>query len=171
MRQDIFKKNILPVVDKLFRLALSIMGNKEDAEDVVQDVLFNVWKKRDKWHEIENIEAYCFRSTRNTALDRIALMENQTQAIPEGFEYPFQEEDIQRKIEKQEQIEAIENWVKKLPEKQRSVFLLREIEELSYREIAGILNVSEEQVKITLFRLRRKLKDYFDKLEDDTGNS
>ncbi|GHS93997.1 DNA-directed RNA polymerase sigma-70 factor [Bacteroidia bacterium] len=164
IRQDKFKKNILPIIDRLFRLAFSITKNKEDAEDVVQDVLFNVWKKKTEWENIENMEAYCFRSTRNMALDKLALMENNLEEIPENYDYPALDEDVQRKIEVEDQMNLLEIWVKNLPEKQQTIFRLREVEELSYKEIAVILNISEEQVKINLFRLRRKLKEHFDNI-------
>jgi len=159
MRQNKFKTFLLPIRDKLFRLALSITGSKEDAEDVVQDVLLHILKKED-WENIENVEAYCFRSTRNRALDTIALKDNQADALPDDFDCPVQE-DIVKKVEVQEQIDMVEKWLAKLPEKQQTIFRLREVEELSYKEIASIVNISEEQVKIYLFRLRRKLKDYF----------
>ena len=162
MRQNKFKAILLPIIDKLFRLALSITGNKEDAEDVVQDVLLRLWKKED-WEKIDNIEAYCFRSTRNRALDTIALKDNQAEAFPDNFDYPVQE-NVELKVEVQEQIDWVEKWLKRLPEKQQTIFRLREVEELSYKEIASILNITEEQVKINLFRLRRKLKEYFDKI-------
>ncbi|MDR3219684.1 MAG: RNA polymerase sigma factor [Dysgonamonadaceae bacterium] len=165
MRQDRLKKNILPIADKLFRLALSITGNKEDAEDVVQDVYYNVWKKRDEWEAIENLEAYCFRSVRNTALDKIVLKENQHQTIPDDFDFPVQGGDIQHEMEVREQIDSLEKWLKTRPEIQQTIFLLREIEGMSYKEIATVLNISEEQVKAYLFRLRRKLKEYFEKME------
>jgi RNA polymerase sigma-70 factor (ECF subfamily) len=161
--QDKFTKNILPVVDKLFRFAFSITKNKEDAEDVVQDVLYNIWNKKE-WDKITNLEAYCFRSVRNVSLDKLALNENHTEEIPDNYEIPLQEDDIQKKLEDKEQIEQLEKWMANLPEKQRTIFLLREFEELSYKEIADILSISEEQVKINLFRLRRKLKEYFDKV-------
>jgi RNA polymerase sigma-70 factor (ECF subfamily) len=161
--QDKFTKNILPIVDKLFRFAFNITGNKEDAEDVVQDVLFNIWNK-EEWDGIKNLEAYCFRSVRNVALDKLALKENQVEEIPDNYEPPLREDDIQKKLEDREQIEQLEKWMANLPEKQRAIFLLREFEELSYKEIADILTISEEQVKVNLFRLRRKLKEYFDKV-------
>jgi RNA polymerase sigma-70 factor (ECF subfamily) len=161
MRQNNFKATLLPIIDKLFRLALSITGSKEDAEDVVQDVLLQLLKKED-WEKIEHIEAYCFRSTRNRALDTIALKDNRIEALPEDFDFPAQD-NIEQKIETLEQIDMIDKWLKKLPEKQQTIFRLREAEELSYKEIALIMNITEEQVKINLFRLRRKLKEYFDK--------
>ena len=161
MRQNIFKTTILPIADKLFRLALGITGTKEDAEDVVQDVLLHIWKK-DNWEKIESIEAYCFRSTRNRALDTIALKDNQTEALPDDYDYPAYN-NFEKRLEAQEQIELVEKWLAKLPEKQQTIFRLREVEELSYKEIAAIMNISEEQVKITLFRIRQKLKEYFDR--------
>lgn len=161
MRQNKFKEILLPIRDKLFRLALSITKNKEDAEDVVQDVFLHVWKKID-WKEIENLEAYCFRATRNRALDKMSLKENQLESLPDNLDFPIQE-NIEQIVEAQEQIDLIEKWLARLSEKQQTIFRLREIEELSYKEIALVLNITEEQVKINLFRLRRKLKEYFDK--------
>jgi len=165
MRQNRFKATILPITDKLFRLAFGITKNREDAEDVVQDVLLHILKKNDL-EEIENIEAYCFRSTRNRALDTIALRDNQLESFPDNFDYPFPD-DIERNLEAQEQIDLLENWLTRLPEKQQTIFRLREVEGLGYKEIASILNITEEQVKTNLFRLRRKLKDYFDRFKDD----
>ena len=161
MGQNKFKEILLPIRDKLFRLALSITKNKEDAEDVVQDVFLHVWKKND-WKEIENLEAYCFRSTRNRALDKIRLKENQFESLPDQLDFPIPE-NIEQIVEAQEQIDLIEKWLTSLSEKQQTIFRLREVEELSYKEIALVLNITEEQVKINLFRLRRKLKEYFDK--------
>jgi len=162
MRQNKFKATLLPITDKLFRLAFSITGNKEDAEDVVQDVFLYIWKKED-WDKIDNMEAYCFRSIRNRALDTVALKDNQAEAFPENFDFPIQE-DIELKVEAQEQIDLVEKWLTKFSEKQQTIFRLREVEELSYKEIASILNITEKQVKINLFRLRRKLKEYLEKL-------
>jgi RNA polymerase sigma-70 factor (ECF subfamily) len=161
MRQKKVEAILLPVRDKLFRLAFSITKSKEDAEDVVHDVLLHILKKEDL-EKIENIEAYCFRSTRNRALDMIVLKDNQVESFPDGFDYPVQE-DIERNVETREQIDFVEKWLVKLPEKQQTIFRLREVEGLSYKEIASILNSTEEQVKSSLFRLRRKLKEYFDK--------
>jgi RNA polymerase sigma-70 factor (ECF subfamily) len=160
--QNKFRESILPVIDQLFRLAFSITKNKQDAEDVVQDVLLKVWKKKADWGNIENLKAYCFRSIRNTALDKIALMDNSLEEMPENYDCPIPEGDTQQQMEIAEQMELLELWVKQLPEKQQTIFRLREIEGLTYKEIATIMKITEEQVKTNLFRLRRKLKKHFD---------
>lgn len=161
MNPNMFQKKVLPLTDKLFRLALSITGNRQDAEDVVQDVLLNVWNKKENWNKIENWEHYCLRSVRNTALDKLDLKDNQQVSIPEGFDLRESQMDIQTLLEKEEQMTLLDDFIRQLPEKQRTVFQLREIEEMNYKEIAGILNMTQEQVKINLFRARQKIKDYF----------
>lgn len=167
MRQDKFRKIVLPLVDKLFRLAFHITGNKEDAEDVVQDALFNVWRKKDEWDVIKNLEAYCFRSVRNIALDKLSLKDNQTESIPLGFDQQSLEISAQRQLETEERMAELEKLIARLPEKQRTVFVLREIEELSYKEIAEILQITEEQVKVNLFRSRQKLRMYFEEIGNE----
>jgi RNA polymerase sigma-70 factor (ECF subfamily) len=162
MKQDKFKKNILPLIDKLFRLALSVTGNKQDAEDVLQDTLFQVWQKRDKWDSIQNLSAYCFRAIRNNAINKISLKGNQQESIPEHFDIPEYKSTIQERLEEEEQTEMLEEYIRHLPEKQRTIFQLRTVEEFSYKQIAEILNLTEEQVKVNLFRARQKLKAFFE---------
>ena len=162
MKQDKFRNNILPLCDKLFRLALSITGNKQDAEDVVQDTLFKIWKKNNEWDSIANIEAYCFQSTRNIAIDKLALKDNQSESWEDDDDCPESGPGIQERLEQEEQLKMLDDFIAKLPEKQRTIFQLREIEGLSYKEIADILTVSEEQVKVNLFRSRQKLKSFFE---------
>jgi RNA polymerase sigma-70 factor (ECF subfamily) len=163
MKQDCFRNKILPLNDKLFRLALSITGSRQDAEDAVQDTLLNVWK-RDKWEDVENLEAYCYRSVRNIAIDKIALKENQQEAWNDGYDKLDAEESAQERLEQEEHLLLLEDFIRKLPEKQRIVFQLREVEELSYKQIAEIMNISEEQVKVNLFRARQKIKAFFERL-------
>lgn len=162
MKHDKFKKNVLPLVDRLFRLAISITGNREDAEDVVQDTLFQVLQKNDDADSIRNIEAYCFRSARNIAIDKISLKDNRQEAIPEHFDVPETRLNIQECMEEDEQAQMLEKCIGELPEKQRAVFQLRTVEGFSYKQIADAMNVSEEQVKVNLFRARQRLKDFFE---------
>jgi RNA polymerase sigma-70 factor (ECF subfamily) len=169
MKHDVFRKKIWPLTDKLFRLALSITGNRQDAEDVVQDAMFNMWEKRENWNSINNLEAYCFRSTANIAIDKISLKENQLESIPENFDFPENNPSVQDYLEKEEQLTLLENFIRQLPEKQRAIFQLREVEEFTYKQIAEILNVSEEQVKVNLFRSRQKLKEFFEKKFENEG--
>jgi RNA polymerase sigma-70 factor (ECF subfamily) len=106
--------------------------------------------------------AYCFRSIRNNAIDKISRKENQQESIPDNFDLPEYKSNIQEQLEEKEQTEMLEYCIRQLPEKQRTIFHLRTVEEFSYKQIAEMLNLSEEQVKVNLFRARQKLKFFFE---------
>ena len=74
MKKISFQNDVLPLKNKLFRLALRITLNREEAEDVVQDTMIKVWNARDRWQELDSIEAYSLTITRNLSLDRIKKM-------------------------------------------------------------------------------------------------
>lgn len=162
MSNDTFHRIILPLKDKLFRFAYSIVRERTEAEDITQDVLLRLWDKKEVWSEIENLEAYCYRATKNMAVDRLASM-----AIRKNQRFEPEKEDLffvdehspHHEIEHQEQITLIEACVELLPETQKIIFQLREVEELSYREIAETLDISEDLVRISLFRARKRLKE------------
>ena len=163
MKQESFQKQLLSLTDKLFRLALSITGNRQDAEDVVQDTLLNVWKKKDNWEQIDNWEAYCYRSTRNIAIDKISLTAHRQEAWSDEYDEPDTVFSAQERLEEEEQLLLLENFLRKLPEKQRTIFQLREVEDLSYKQIADVMSISEEQVKVNLFRAMQKIKTFFER--------
>lgn len=90
MQEISFRDNILPLKDKLFRLALRITFDRAEAEDIVQDALIKVWNKRDEWGELESIEAYCLTVVRNLAIDRSQKKEAQNLTLtPETQEMPM----------------------------------------------------------------------------------
>ena len=88
MKEIRFRDHILPLKDKLFRLALRITLHREEAEDIVQDTLLRVWEKRETWPQIESIEAYCTTICRNLALDRNAAARNSNLRLDEQMDTP-----------------------------------------------------------------------------------
>ena len=95
MREISFRNDILPLKDKLYRLALRITLNSAEAEDVVQDTMIRVWNKRDEWPQFESIEAYCLTIARNLAIDRSQKMEEAD--IRTGFHHVDQHGPIDRR--------------------------------------------------------------------------
>ena len=148
--------------DKLFRLAYSIVREQAEAEDIVQDVMVKLWSKRDEWKYIENLEAYCFRIAKNTSLDRLASMAIRKTGVidPERENLFFiDHRSPHSEMERKEQRSVIDQCIDTLSENQRLVFTLREIDGMSYREIAEALAISEDLVKISLHRARQKMKE------------
>lgn len=162
MNIDCFHTIILPMKDKLFRLAYSIVRDRADAEDILQDVLMKLWSRRDEWVHITNLEAYCFRITKNAALDRLAAVAvRNTRTIDSVKENQLfvEERSPHNDMVRKEQRKVIEQCIEELSENQRLVFTLREIEGMSYKEIAQALSISEDLVKISLHRARQKMKE------------
>lgn len=148
--------------DKLFRLALSIVRERAEAEDVLQDVLLKLWSRRDEWSKIENLEAYCFRSVKNSSIDRIAAKATRkTETIDQDKENYYFTDHVSpyNKLVQKEQNEVINRFIDTLSENQKMVFQLREIEGMSYKEISETLNISEDLVKTSLFRARKRMKE------------
>lgn len=167
MKEISFQKDVLPLKNKLFRLALRITLNREEAEDVVQDTLIKVWNARDRWQEFDSIEAYSLTIARNLSLDRIKKMENQNDSLEEQNTERLDENTStpsERMIQK-DKLDIVRNIIDELPEKQRSCLQLRDIEGKSYKEIADILSITEDQVKVNIFRARQTVKQRFQQFD------
>jgi RNA polymerase sigma-70 factor, ECF subfamily len=158
MQEISFRNDILPLKDKLFRLALRITLDRAEAEDVVQDTMIRVWNKRDEWQQFESVEAYCLIVAKNLAIDRSQKKEAQhVELTPEMAEEADTSGPYDRLVN-DERMRIIHRLINELPEKQRLIMQLRDIEGESYKEIAKVLQLTEEQVKVNLFRARQKVK-------------
>ena len=167
MKEISFQNDVLPLKNKLFRLALRITLNREEAEDVVQDTLIKVWNARDRWQELDSIEADSLTIARNLSLDRIKKMENQNDSLEEQNTERLDENTStpsERMIQK-DKLDIVRNIIDELPEKQRSCLQLRDIEGKSYKEIADILSITEDQVKVNIFRARQTVKQRFQQFD------
>ena len=168
MKKISFRNDVLPLKNELFRLALRITLNRAEAEDVVQETMIKVWNRRDRWDEIESMEAFCLTICRNISLDKIKKAENQNQSLNDEHDAPDRSyaSNPEEQAEQRDKVLLIRRLLDNLPEKQRSAMQLRDFEGKSYKEIAGILAISEEQVKINIFRARQTIKQKF--LETET---
>lgn len=159
----------MPASDKMYRYALSILKEPGIAHDVVQDCLVKIWQNRHKLPEIKSIDSWVMRITRNQCYDWVKVNRFSLQA----------ERDIERDdLAIQETEEADHptlvndhmNWLDKvidsLPQKQKEILHLREVEEMTYQEIAEVLSISLAEVKVNLHRSREKIRGTIKKIED-----
>ena len=160
-----FRNNILPLKNELYRLALRITMNAADAEDVVQETMMKVWNRRDQWDQIESIEAFCLTICRNLSLDKVRRMDNQAQTL--DATYDPKDQGVASNPEEQaiqsDRVRLVRQMISQLPEKQRSCMQLRDMEGKSYKDIATVLDITEEQVKVNIFRARQTIREKFKK--------
>ena len=165
MNLESFQSRVMPAKNKLFRFALRFLGNEEEAKDVVQEVLIRVWKGREQMNEVQNWEAWCMRITKNLSLDRIkAMARKQTHPIEEGYSVHQGTLSPHESTELHESMNRIGQFIAALPEKQRQVIHLRDIEGYSYNEICEILELDMNQVKVNLFRARNAVREKLTKI-------
>lgn len=166
IKQVSFRNDVLPLKNILYRLALRITLNSAEAEDIVQDTLIKVWNKRDSWAEIESIEAFSITVCRNLALDRISKHDNQNASLDEqGIDRQDTAYDPYERTQQRNKVELVRQIIDSLPVKQRACIQLRDFEGKAYKEIASLLNITEEQVKVNIFRARQAIKQRFTQLD------
>ena len=160
MNLETFQTRVFPVKNKLFRFAFRLLGSSEEAKDVVQEVFIKVWNNgQAELDGIQNIEAWCMRITKNLSLDRLRQQQRRpTDSIENGLQVPQTAPTPFEKTEMNESMKQIGEWMAVLPEKQRQVMHLRDIEGYSYQEICEILEIDMSQVKVNLFRARNTVR-------------
>jgi RNA polymerase sigma-70 factor (ECF subfamily) len=163
-----FQTHVLPLKNILFRLALRITQNRAEAEDVVQETMMKVWNRRDEWQQIESMEAFCLTICRNLSLDKLRRMDNQVLSLDDDQQAEassFDPIDNSHMANPEEQtvqhdrLQLVRQLINQLPEKQRSCMQLRDMEGKSYHDIAVILGMTEQQVKVNIFRARQTVRE------------
>lgn len=160
-----FKQKFLPFHPKLFRIACALVGNKSDAEDILQDAYFKLWNKRNELPEIENPEAFCVTLVRNLCLDflrspRAGRRETEIEEVASLATDSSPEKELETK-DKEQQIRQLIN---RLPDNQRQVIRLRGIDDCSMDEIEQITGLSAVNIRVLLSRARKAIREQFDKL-------
>ena len=166
MKEISFRNDVLPLKNKLFRLAMRITLNREEAEDIVQETLIKAWNARDKWQQMDSIEAYCLTVARNLSLDHQKKMDNQNASLEdEKTERPDTTSNPSERMIQQDKLDIVRRIIDTLPEKQRSCQQLRDIEGKPYKDIAAIMGITEDQVKVNIFRARQNIRQRFQQFD------
>ena len=167
MKKVSFRNDVLPLKNELFRLALRITLNRVEAEDIVQDTLIKVWDRRFEWERIDSIEAFSLTVCRNLSLDRLRKKENSNDSLEDvNIAEPVASSNPQDRMIQEDRVSLVRQIIDSLPEKQRSCMQLRDFEGKSYKEIAQVLDITEEQVKVNIFRARQMVKQKYLKLDN-----
>lgn len=158
MTIDEFKNEVMIHQDKLFRFALGIVKDKAVAQDVVQEVFIKIWETMDSYSHVTNWGAWSMRLVKNKSIDKLRSKHNRVSDIDMHYDLKDNTISPYKVTEGNDTMSWLEKLMENLPETQRMVMKLRDIEEFKYQEIADALEISLDQVKVNLFRARKKMK-------------
>lgn len=161
MQIEEFNHIVDTLKDKMFRISLRIVRDREEARDVVQDSLVKIWKSREKIASVENKNGYCMMIARNMAIDKLRSRKIDTSDIDDHYDLKSNASDPERLAIVRDELRQVKEIIATLPENHRTVLELRDIDGYSYKEISEISGYSIDKVKIYLHRARLKLKEHF----------
>jgi len=158
MTQADFVKLIMPFKDKVFRLAKRLLVSNEEAEDATQEILMKLWNNKDSIGEYRNVEAFSMTMTKNFCLDRLKSKQAQNLKIVHS-NYQDNDTSLQRQVELNDSANWVAKIIEELPEQQKMVLQLRDIEEYEFEEIAKVLDMNETAIRVSLSRARKTIRE------------
>ena len=161
MPASLFKQLLLPLYPRLQRVALRMLGNVEDAEDMVQEVYMKLWGKREELPDVQNMEAYCVALTKNMCIDRLRLAEVDRVDVDDVPLSLAAVDDVASQLERQDAVEQVKLIIETLPEKQQQVITLRDIRDCTFEEIEEQTGLTAVNVRALLSRARKTIRERF----------
>ena len=152
------KINSPTIRNRLLRVALRLLGSKDDAEDVAQEVLLKLYQRNDI-EELKNVEAYAVTMAKNLCFDIKRKTTNHRTVEIEQAEGKHESQTPHSCLEQADTYRFVQQTMEDLNDSYKLVIQLRDIEELEFDEIATIMGMNENQVRVTLSRARKKLRD------------
>jgi RNA polymerase sigma-70 factor (ECF subfamily) len=161
-----FKTDVLPISNKLLRFANQILQDEEEAKDVLQDVFLKLWQKREELQKVENLEAFAFRMTRNRCLDMIRSRRTISIESMKKVKFPEEESSDTDYLDLTNSVDQVKRIIAELPDLQRTIIHLRDIEQLEFEEIAEATQLNVNAIRVNLSRARKKVRDEILKIQN-----
>lgn len=161
-----FKTDVLPISNKLLRFALQILQDEEEAKDVLQDTFLKLWQKRDELEKVESLEAFAMRMVRNRCLDVIKARRTISVELVKNHHLPNEESFETDYLENADSVGLIKRIIAELPDLQRTIIHLRDIEQLEYEEIEKAIGMNVNAIRVNLSRARKKVRDEILKIQN-----
>ena len=161
MTHEIFKNTVFCLKDEMYRFAKRFVMSSDEAEDVVQDLMMKFWQKKEELANFGNLKSYALKSVKNECLNRLKHHD-----VKMGFaDFQMHRSELYQ-VETNNLKEQIIGFINLLPEKQKAVIHLKDVEEYEVSEISVILEMEENAVRVNLMRARQKVKEQIQKLMD-----
>lgn len=155
MTKEEFQKEVIPLGDKMYRIAYRLLGNSESAKDVLQELYLKLWEKRSALRKINSIDAFACTILKNKCLDKLRL---QKPTIDIEVLKTFGD-NPEATFDQNEGIGEVKKVIQMLPERQRIIMQMRDIDGCTFEEIALLADTSENNVRVQLCIARKWVKE------------
>ena len=158
MKQSEFLNVVMPFKDKLYRLAKRLLVSREEAEDATQEILMKLWSKNENIAKYNNVEAFAMTMTKNFCLDRLKSKQASNLKLVHS-NYGDDTASLQKQVEVKDSLNWVERIMEELPEQQKMVLQLRDVEEYDFDEISELLDMKPTAIRVALSRARKTVRE------------
>ena len=162
MKQSDFLKTVMPFKDKVFRLAKRLLVSTEEAEDATQELYFKLWNNKEKLKDYKSIEAFAMTMTKNYCFDRLKSKQASNLTLVHS-NYKEKGTSLDKQVDLNDSVSLVHKLIENLPEQQKLIIQLRDIEEFEFDEIAEQLNLQPTAVRVSLSRARKTIREQLTK--------
>jgi RNA polymerase sigma-70 factor (ECF subfamily) len=159
MNQNEFVHLIAPFKDKIFRVAKRLLVSTEEAEDATQEVLVKLWNKNESLAAYNSVEAFAMTITKNYCLDQLKSKRAGNLKIVH-YNFTDRQAGLHQQLEDTDSLNWVEKIINELPEQQRLIVQMRDIEQYEFVEIAKILEMNETAIRVALSRARKTIREF-----------
>ncbi|WP_299122921.1 sigma-70 family RNA polymerase sigma factor [uncultured Tenacibaculum sp.] len=157
MNQSDFLKVVLPFKDKVFRLAKRLLVSREEAEDATQELYFKLWRNKEKLSNYKNVEAFAMTMTKNYCYDRLKSKQASNLTLVHS-NYKEKDTSLDKRVENNDSVNKVHELIEKLPEQQKIIIQLRDIEQYDFDEICKMVDMKPTAVRVALSRARKTIR-------------
>ena len=163
MKEAVYLETVHQIEQKLYRIAKRLLISHEEAQDATQEVLIKVWQRSSELSHVKSIEAYAMTMVKNYCYDRL----KSKQASNMSIEYSIHDksDDQSAAFEAKDRISFVEKIVNNLPDKQKLIWQLRDVEGATFEEIAEVVQMEPTAIRVNLSRARKRIKESLEQID------
>ncbi|MBG7630651.1 MAG: RNA polymerase sigma factor [Bacteroidetes bacterium] len=158
MNQSEFLTSVMPFKDKVFRLAKRLLVSTEEAEDATQELYFKLWNNKEKLKNYNSIEAFAMTMTKNYCFDRLKSKQASNLTLVHS-NYKEKGTSLDKQVDLNDSVSKVHQLMENLPEQQKIIIQLRDIEQYEFDEIAEMLNLKPTAIRVSLSRARKTIRE------------
>lgn len=160
MTKEEFQKEVIPLGDKMYRMAYRLLQDSESAKDILQELFMKLWEKRGELNKLTSIDAFACTILKNKCFDKLRLQK----PMVDVDILKTQSHNPEAAFEQNEGMLHIRKVMQMLPEKQKLIMQMRDIDGCTYEEIAELSDTSVNNVRVQLCIARKRVKDELKKV-------